>query len=233
MLGGHFGGAEVSRPSRAGLVHQRRPAESDSSPNPSSREMAEVEISARAYVKMHLHAAKHPSRAVNGLLVAEKAAEGGGDCLLLTDCVPLFHNGLALSVMLEVALNQVDLWSATNNQVIAGYYQANSQLLDRRCTVESTLGGCITAWFGDANSQDKNKLQGVVNSACNIIGIRLDSIKDIHMRWCLKKATSILKDPHHPGHALFASIGEKVQEPESKDSAAQGQLLPRCHQIPE
>ncbi|XP_069796837.1 ER membrane protein complex subunit 9-like isoform X3 [Narcine bancroftii] len=131
MLGGHFGGAEVSRPSRAGLVHQRRPAESDSSPNPSSREMAEVEISARAYVKMHLHAAKHPSRAVNGLLVAEKAAEGGGDCLLLTDCVPLFHNGLALSVMLEVALNQVDLWSATNNQVIAGYYQANSQLLDR------------------------------------------------------------------------------------------------------
>uniref|UniRef100_UPI00398F7757 ER membrane protein complex subunit 9-like n=1 Tax=Pristiophorus japonicus TaxID=55135 RepID=UPI00398F7757 len=93
--------------------------------------MAEVEIAAQAYVKMQLHAAKYPCRAVNGLLLADKVPEvPGGECLLLTDCVPLFHNSLALTVMLEVALNQVDLWSAANNQVIAGYYQANNHVRD-------------------------------------------------------------------------------------------------------
>lgn len=67
--------------------------------------MGEVEISARAYVKMSLHAARYPHAAVNGLLLAP--APQSGECLCLTDCVPLFHSHLALSVMLEVALNQV------------------------------------------------------------------------------------------------------------------------------
>lgn len=67
--------------------------------------MGEVEISARAYVKMCLHAARYPHAAVNGLLLAP--APASGECLCLTDCVPLFHSHLALSVMLEVALNQV------------------------------------------------------------------------------------------------------------------------------
>lgn len=67
--------------------------------------MGEVEISARAYVKMCLHAARYPHAAVNWLLLAP--ALRSGECLCLTDCVPLFHRHLALSVMLEVALNQV------------------------------------------------------------------------------------------------------------------------------
>uniref|UniRef100_A0A7N4PUP0 ER membrane protein complex subunit 9 n=1 Tax=Sarcophilus harrisii TaxID=9305 RepID=A0A7N4PUP0_SARHA len=66
--------------------------------------MGEVEISARAYVKMCLHAARYPHAAVNGLLLAQAPQAGG--CLCLSDCVPLFHSHLALSVMLEVALNQ-------------------------------------------------------------------------------------------------------------------------------
>ena len=69
--------------------------------------MGEVEISARAYVKMSLHAARYPHAAVNGLLLAPAPAPRSGECLCLTDCVPLFHSHLALSVMLEVALNQV------------------------------------------------------------------------------------------------------------------------------
>ncbi|XP_078268867.1 ER membrane protein complex subunit 9-like [Rhinoraja longicauda] len=104
--------------------------------------MAEVEISPRAYVKMQLHAAKYPWRAVNGLLLAQR---GGADpsqpCLLLTDSMPLFHTSLALTPMLEVALNQVDLWSAANNQEIAGYYQANDQLTDRSPNLVATKVG--------------------------------------------------------------------------------------------
>lgn len=67
--------------------------------------MGEVEISARAYGKMCLHASRYPYAAVNGLLLAP--APRSGECLCLTDCVPLFHSHLALSVMLEVALSQV------------------------------------------------------------------------------------------------------------------------------
>lgn len=74
--------------------------------------MGEVEISARAYIKMCLHTARYPHAAVNGLLLAQKqqattVAGGQAECLCITDCVPLFHTNLSLTVMLEVALNQV------------------------------------------------------------------------------------------------------------------------------
>lgn len=91
--------------------------------------MGEVEISARAYVKMCLHAARYPHAAVNGLLLAPSPS--AGECLCLTDCVPLFHSHLALAVMLEVALNQVDVWGARAGLVVAGYYHANAALDDQ------------------------------------------------------------------------------------------------------
>ncbi|XP_044841309.1 ER membrane protein complex subunit 9 isoform X2 [Mauremys mutica] len=90
--------------------------------------MGEVEVSARAYAKMCLHAARHPHAAVNGLLLGLRGPPA--ECLFLTDCVPLFHSNLALSVMLEVALNQVDLWASRSNLLVAGYYQANAGLDD-------------------------------------------------------------------------------------------------------
>ncbi|KAI2570620.1 EMC9 isoform 5 [Pan troglodytes] len=91
--------------------------------------MGEVEISALAYVKMCLHAARYPHAAVNGLFLAP--APRSGECLCLTDCVPLFHSHLALSVMLEVALNQVDVWGAQAGLVVAGYYHANAAVNDQ------------------------------------------------------------------------------------------------------
>ncbi|XP_008570562.1 PREDICTED: ER membrane protein complex subunit 9 isoform X1 [Galeopterus variegatus] len=99
--------------------------------------MGEVEISARAYVKMCLHAARYPHAAVNGLLLAP--APRSGECLCFTDCVPLFHSHLALSVMLEVALNQVDVWGAQAGLVVAGYYHANAALDDQRSSTEHLL----------------------------------------------------------------------------------------------
>lgn len=77
--------------------------------------MGEVEISPRAYVKMCLHAARYPHVAVNGLLLAQKRRPTAAppECLYITDCVPLFHSNLSLTVMLEVALNQVCLPSTS------------------------------------------------------------------------------------------------------------------------
>ncbi|XP_074838897.1 ER membrane protein complex subunit 9 isoform X2 [Carettochelys insculpta] len=81
----------------------------------------EVEVSARAYAKMHLHCARHPHAAVNGLLLGRWG--GPPECVCLSDCVPLFHGPLALSPMLEV-----DVWASRSGLFLAGYYQANAGL---------------------------------------------------------------------------------------------------------
>lgn len=115
--------------------------------------MADPEISLQAYCKMILHAAKYPHAAVNGLLLAvapkdhrkgaspltpDAAADADSEAqqrlakkttpLVISDAVPLFHQGLGLAPMLEIALNEVDTFCSRNGLVIAGYYQANEHL---------------------------------------------------------------------------------------------------------
>lgn len=80
------------------------------------------EIAQTAYVKLVLHALKHKTNAVNGVLIgrvsgasaeseaAPAAANGnaqGKVTVEIVDCVPLFHNQLGLLPMLELALTQV------------------------------------------------------------------------------------------------------------------------------
>ena len=72
-----------------------------------------------------------------------------------------------------------------------------------RCTIESILSGCITAWYGSCSVQDRNKLQKVVNEAQSITQTSLPSIDTVYTSRCLGKADSIIKDPTHPGHTLF------------------------------
>lgn len=109
--------------------------------------MPEPEISLQAYCKMILHAAKYPHAAVNGLLLAAAPKEhrktslpdGEGDeaepqlskkatPLVISDAIPLFHQGLGLAPMLEIALNEIDTHCSQSGLVIAGYYQANEHL---------------------------------------------------------------------------------------------------------
>lgn len=109
--------------------------------------MIEPRISLQAYCKMMLHAAKYPHAAVNGLLLAPSpkdhrksaAVDDNNDAdegevqsvgkkstpLIISDAIPLFHQGLGLAPMLEVALNEVDAFCSRHGLVIAGYYQAN------------------------------------------------------------------------------------------------------------
>ncbi|XP_078266330.1 uncharacterized protein LOC144599387 [Rhinoraja longicauda] len=75
-----------------------------------------------------------------------------------------------------------------------------------RCTVESILTGCITAWFSNLNAQERKRLQQVVNTAQSITGSDLPTIEGIYQSRCLKKAASIMRDPHHPGHTLISPL---------------------------
>ena len=50
-----------------------------------------------------------------------------------------------------------------------------------RCTIESILSGCITAWYGSCSAQDRKELQKVVNVAQSIMQTSLPSIDPVYI----------------------------------------------------
>ena len=76
----------------------------------------EVEFEPRAYSKMILHAAKYPHCAVSGLLLASGGRKSTGQ-IVLTDCIPLFHQseGELLSIIYFR-----DLLALLSNTLITG-----------------------------------------------------------------------------------------------------------------
>jgi len=92
--------------------------------------MADVVVSSLAYCKILLHAAKFPHRAVNGVLLAEKTKGKDGKQVNFVDAVPLFHQSLFLTPMMEIALMQLEATYKQQGLVIAGYYQANESATD-------------------------------------------------------------------------------------------------------
>ena len=75
-----------------------------------------------------------------------------------------------------------------------------------RCTIESILSGCITAWYGSCSAADRKALQRVVKTAERIIGGHLPSVQGIYNNRCLRKARKIVKDHSHPGYGLFTLL---------------------------
>jgi len=75
-----------------------------------------------------------------------------------------------------------------------------------RCTIESILSGCITAWYGNCSAQDRKKLQKVVCTAQTITEANLPSLESIYTARCRRKATNITKDPSHPGNNLLQPL---------------------------
>jgi len=73
----------------------------------------ELEMSTRAYCKLIMHSAKYPSCGLNGVLLAKREdLRPGSKVIKYTDCIPLFHLGMGLTPMLEVALTQVTCGSS-------------------------------------------------------------------------------------------------------------------------
>ena len=65
-----------------------------------------------------------------------------------------------------------------------------------RCTIESILSGCITAWYGNCTA-----LQTVVRSS--------QRITDTYSTQCHRKAKNTIKDINHPSHGLFTSLSSR------------------------
>lgn len=73
-------------------------------------------ITHKAYLKPLLHAAKYPTTAVNGVLLAEQGSAK------VVDAVPFFHFWNSLTPMLEVAMTQVYLVRLAQNHLTLGRF---------------------------------------------------------------------------------------------------------------
>nr|XP_002124407.1 ER membrane protein complex subunit 8/9 homolog [Ciona intestinalis] len=87
-----------------------------------------VEVSCKAFTKLQLHAAKYPHCAINGLLVACKQTLKESKAIEIVDAIPLFHQCIELTPMLEIALTHVDAHCHANDLFVAGYYEAPQHL---------------------------------------------------------------------------------------------------------
>lgn len=65
------------------------------------------QISQCAYVKLVLHALKHHSSSVNGLLLGRLVEDGAAPTVQISDSVPLSHSQIGILPYLELALIQV------------------------------------------------------------------------------------------------------------------------------
>ncbi|KAG0547775.1 hypothetical protein BDA96_01G109400 [Sorghum bicolor] len=93
------------------------------------------ELAQAAYVKLALHALKHPATAVNGLLVGRLVEPSSSPAVVsVIDAVPLSHHPhhLPLLPTLELALTLVEDHFATQGEGLAvvGYYHANPRCDD-------------------------------------------------------------------------------------------------------
>ncbi|EFJ38134.1 hypothetical protein SELMODRAFT_73953 [Selaginella moellendorffii] len=119
------------------------------------------QISQTAYVKLALHALKHRSAAVNGILVGRVSGGGGGGgaeedsaaTVSIVDCVPLFHGQLGLLPMLELALTQIEEYFSSHQEglSIVGCYHANERFDDYDLSgIPRKIGDHIARYFSSA-----------------------------------------------------------------------------------
>ncbi|KAF9518539.1 hypothetical protein BS47DRAFT_1325296 [Hydnum rufescens UP504] len=76
-----------------------------------------------AYIKLVLHAAKHPHAPVNGVLLGVKS----GNDVSIVDTVPLLHHWTSLSPMMEIGLDLARSHAEERHLKIVGYYQATER----------------------------------------------------------------------------------------------------------
>lgn len=108
-----------------------------------------MNVSPLAYAKMILHAAKYPHLAVNGVLLG-KPTTAQAKQFEIVDAIPLFHQCLYVTPMVEVALTQIETFAETEGLQIVGYYAA-AENFDESGTVERAPGLKIAEKIAELN----------------------------------------------------------------------------------
>lgn len=125
------------------------------------------QISQCAYIKFVLHALKHRSSSVNGLLLGRLVEDGGGGAapiVQISDAVPLSHSQIGMLPHLELALIQVEEHFASDGLGVVGYYHANERHDDTELSgAAKKIGDHIFRYFPQAAVLllDSKKLEGL------------------------------------------------------------------------
>ncbi|KAL6528119.1 hypothetical protein OROHE_015069 [Orobanche hederae] len=107
------------------------------------------EIHQNAYLKVVLHALKHRTSTVNGILLGRSSADGSA--IEITDSVPLFHSHIGLLPPLEIALIMIEEYCGEKGLSIVGYFHANERYDDFELpSVAMNIGDHITQYFPQA-----------------------------------------------------------------------------------
>ncbi|KAG9315756.1 hypothetical protein JVU11DRAFT_3405 [Chiua virens] len=109
--------------------------------------MVSYSIQHKAYVKIFLHAAKHPHKPVNGVLLGRLDS----DVVIIQDVVPLLHHWTSLSPMMEIGLDLARGHAESLDLSLVGYYQACERIDDTALTpVGERVAEQIRSQFSDA-----------------------------------------------------------------------------------
>ncbi|KAH9624350.1 hypothetical protein KSS87_020681 [Heliosperma pusillum] len=104
------------------------------------------EIGQNAYIKLVLHALKHTTNAVNGVLVGRYEASKG--VVEISEAVPLFHSNIGLLPPLEIALTQIEDYYAGQGLSLVGYFHANERADDSDLgNVAKNIGDHLCRYF--------------------------------------------------------------------------------------
>ncbi|GFZ07354.1 uncharacterized protein family [Actinidia rufa] len=105
------------------------------------------EIGQNAYIKLVLHALKHKTAAVNGVLLGRLS---GGDAVEIADAVPSFHSHLGLLPSPRDRPSSEEYYGA-QGMYIVGYFHANERFNDFELSnVARNIGDHVHRYFPQA-----------------------------------------------------------------------------------
>ncbi|GAA0148648.1 hypothetical protein Leryth_005706 [Lithospermum erythrorhizon] len=105
------------------------------------------EIHQNAYIKLLLHAVKHRTSSVNGVLIG-RVNDGATE---IVDSVPLFHSQINVLPPLEIALIMIEEYYGEKELGIVGYFHANEKFDDSELgIVAKNIGDHISKYLPQA-----------------------------------------------------------------------------------
>ncbi|XP_060199435.1 ER membrane protein complex subunit 8/9 homolog [Lycium barbarum] len=108
------------------------------------------EINQNAYIKLILHASKHKTNAVNGVLIGRISGDDN-NAVEITESVPLFHSQIGLLPPLEIALIMIEEYYCDKGLSIVGYFHANERFDDSKLgNVAKNIADHIYRYFPQA-----------------------------------------------------------------------------------
>lgn len=142
------------------------------------------EIGQNPYIKLVLHALKHQSSAVNGLLIGRLLDDGA--TVHVADAVPLSHSQIGLLPALELALIQAEEYFGEDGLNVVGYYHANERYDDYELgNAAKKIGDHVARYFARAAVLllDNRKLEALLKDKGR------DPVVQLYTRdsktWCL------------------------------------------------